>query len=203
LQCVAVCCSVLLCIAVYCSVLHCIAAPALMRSRPYISSSQHIQACCWVLQRVAACCSVLQCVAVCCSVLQGVAVCCSIHLLNCKVDMTCHRANTSKRVAVWCSMLQCLAVSCSVLQCLAVYCRIHLLFCKKKMDMTCHRANTSYLCIAVLVGSLKFSFAKEPYKRDNILQKRPIFFFRPTAIKPTHPILVNTAIALSCSKFLF
>jgi len=55
LQCVAVCCSVLLCVAVCCSVLQCIAV------------------CCSVLQCVAVCCSVLQCIAVCCSVLHRVA----------------------------------------------------------------------------------------------------------------------------------
>ena len=39
-----------------------------------------------------------------------------------------------------------------------------------------------------LVGSIKFqvSFAKEPYKRDDILQKRPIFLIDPT--DRSHPI---------------
>jgi len=39
-----------------------------------------------------------------------------------------------------------------------------------------------------LVGSikLKVSFAKEPYKRDNILQKRLIIFFDPN--NRSHPI---------------
>jgi len=60
LQCVAVCCSVLLCVVVYCSMLQCVAV------------------CCSVLQCVAVWCSVLQCVAVWCSVLQCVAVCCSV-----------------------------------------------------------------------------------------------------------------------------
>ena len=72
LQCVAVCCDVLIrrigytqqgllqCIVVCCSVLHCAAF------------------CCSVLQCVAVCCNMLQCVADCGSVLQCVAVCCIV-----------------------------------------------------------------------------------------------------------------------------
>jgi len=61
-------------------------------------------------------------------------------------------------VAVCCSVLQCVAVCCSVLQCVAVCCR----WC-------------SHMGWLQLVGSLKLkvSFAKEPYKTDDILQKRP------------------------------
>jgi len=90
--------------------------------------------------------SVLQCVAVCCSVLQCVAVCCSV--------------------------LQCVAVCCSVLQRVAVC-------CKTSHDFLCLNA---YVGVALAMGwlrsvdslKLQVSFAKEPYERDYILQKRPI-----------------------------
>ena len=49
--------------------------------------------------------SVLQCVAVCCSVLQCVAVCCSVLLVSNVYDTSIV------------SVLQCVAVCCSVLQC--------------------------------------------------------------------------------------
>ena len=175
LQCVAVCCSVLLCAAVRRSVLQCVAV------------------CCSVLQGV-----VLQCIAVCCTVLQ--------HLLLCEVDLTCHRANTSRRVAGCCRVLQRVAVCCSVLQCVAVCCSVlpHTpALLQNRYDMSSSQHILSlYCCISRLSKNIGL-FAKEPYKRDNILRKRPIFFFRPTAIEPTHPIFQNTTIALSCFKFLF
>jgi len=69
LQCVAVCCSVLL--SRY-NKRHCACACLALRHIRYACCV----VCCSVLQCVAVCCSVLQCVAVCCSVLQCVAVCC-------------------------------------------------------------------------------------------------------------------------------
>jgi len=83
------------------------------------------------------------------------------------------------------SVLQCVAVCCSVLQCVAVY-----------IDKTFHGVAATYISVGAfwvcvreqkrerhdspmlwlwLVGSIKLqvSFAKEPYKRDAILQKRP------------------------------
>ena len=94
LQCVAVCCSVLLCAAVCCSVLQCVAV------------------CCCVLLCVAVCCSALLCVAGCCCVLQCVAVCCNVlqcvavssawithgAVLRLRVSYTCARVNHTTRV---------------------------------------------------------------------------------------------------------
>jgi len=96
LQCVVVCCSVLLCVAV--------TLPPVPDTPKSISVSVLLlySACmCYrVIKCVTACCRVLQCLAVCCSVLQCVAVHCSA--LQC--------------AAMCCSVLQCVAVSCSVLQ---------------------------------------------------------------------------------------
>ena len=65
-------------------------------------------------------------------------------------------------VAVCCSVVQCVAVCCRVLQCVAV-------------SLISHRqyVNMGWLRF---VGSLKLwvSFAKEPYKRKDILQKKPV-----------------------------
>jgi len=71
LQCVAVCCSVLIVPP----------APLVIHSvitRLDCSELQSVAVCCSVLQCVAVCYNMLQCVAVCCSVLQCVAVCCSV-----------------------------------------------------------------------------------------------------------------------------
>jgi len=69
-----------------------------------------------------------------------------------------------------CTMLQCVAVCCSVLQTLT---RWYL------CDSLIYVGHDSLICVGhdLSVGSLKLlvSFAKEPYKRDDILQKGPIF----------------------------
>ena len=109
LQCVAVCCSILLqCVTVCCSVLQCVAVCC---SVLQVSMAIIRLLCCSVLQCVAVCYSVLQCVAVRCSVLQCVAVCCSV--LQC--------------VAVCCSVLECVGVCCSVLQISMAIIRLHVL----------------------------------------------------------------------------
>jgi len=99
-----------------------------------------------VLQSAAVRCGVLQCAAVCCRVAQCAAVCRSVPQCG----------------AVWRSVLQFDRVDMGpcVLQCAAVCC--------------CEHTTMRWLR---LVGSLKtqVSFAKEPYKRDYILQKRLIF----------------------------
>ena len=164
MQYVAVCCSVLQCAAVCCSVLQCVAV------------------CCSVLQCVAECCSVLQCVAVCCSVLQCVALCCTV--LQC-IAVHCSvlpAYNTKKYLGRSC---------CSVLHHqsklksqpathLSVYTKVSSKSeCKHsskyQVDFCCRvlQCAMGWLCV---VDSLKLhvSFAKEPYKRDDILQKRPI-----------------------------
>ena len=126
-----------------------------------------------MLQCVAVCCSVLQCVAVCCSVLQCVVVCCSV--LKC--------------VAVCCSVLQCAAVCCSVLQCVAV---------RRSVFVTTIWSDMGWLR---LVGSLKLqvSFAKEPYKRDDILQKRPIILRSLLIVAPPH---IRLHSELTCNSVL-
>jgi len=102
-------------------------------------------------------CSVLCCVAASCSVLQCVAACCSV--------------------------LQYVALRCSVLQCVAVCCSI---FCRYTFWHPTYLFYSTQILIRLppampmgwlrLVGSLKWwvPFAKEPYKRDDILQKRPV-----------------------------
>ena len=105
-------------------------------------------------------CSVLQCVAVRCSVLQCVAVCCSA--LHC-VKRNVGRSQHIRVYVVCCSVLQYVAVYCSMLQCAAL--------CQTK----CWK-EPAHIGWLRLVGSFKLhiSFAKKPYKRDDILLKRPI-----------------------------
>ena len=100
LQCVAVCCSVLQCVAVCCSVLQCIALRLGIVRR---QSAQHLYSDS-VLQDIALCCRVLQCVVTCCSVLQRVAACavCSTWRWRAAVSVL-------QFVAVCCSLLQCVA----------------------------------------------------------------------------------------------
>jgi len=93
--------------------------------------------------------SVLQCVAVCCSVLQCVAVCCSV--LQCD--------------AVCCSVLQCAADCCSVLQCVLI---LFFILVSSMIEIVHGVATISRLLKLIVF------FAKEPYKRDYILQNRPI-----------------------------
>jgi len=86
-------------------------------------------------------------------------------------------------VAVCCSVLQCVAVRCSALQCVAVCCSMLQVYARYQNVcgswvseiLMCHTA-WYHMGWLRLVGSIKsyISFAKEPYKRDNILQKRPI-----------------------------
>jgi len=79
---------------------------------------------------------------------------------------------------VCCSVLQCVAVCCRELQCGAVCCCV-----VNKWPFLCMssyqgvtRVTQEGMRWLQLVASLKLqvSFAKEPYKRDDILQKRPI-----------------------------
>ena len=86
------------------------------------------------------------------------------------------RCNTLQRVAhatLWCNRFQCVAVCCSVLQ-------------RQPYPTPC----TVFCAMGWLrlVGSFKswVCFAKEPYKRDDILQKRTYNFKEPT--NRSHPI---------------
>ena len=140
------------------------------------------------LQRFAVCCSVLQCIAVTCSVSQCAAVRCRV--------MQCG--------AVWCSVAQCGAVWGNVLwgsyddqrhsvvrcgavehggnalwgHCWAMYCGVATMMCGKMWRSVRQWGVMEKLTMGLLrsVESIKLhvSFAKEPYKRDYILQKRPI-----------------------------
>ena len=137
--------------------------------------------------RISVCCSVLQCVAVCCSVLQCLVVSCSVlQLLQCG--------------AVCCSALQCGAVCCSVLQYVAgnhsttnlrrcttwlscLQCIYTNIFVYAKETYNISKQTKTWKAHVHeqwrwlrFVGSVKlyFSFAKEPYKRDYILQKWPV-----------------------------
>jgi len=143
-QCVAVWCRVVLCVAVWCSVVPCVAVW------------------CSVLPCGAVCCRVVPCVAVWCSVVQCVAVCCSV--LPCGA-VWCRVVPCG---AVCCRVVQCGAMCCRVVQCVAVCCRM-----LQSVAVPCRHVHTGWL---QWVGSIKFyvSFAKETYKRDNILQKRRI-----------------------------
>jgi len=73
------------------------------------------------------------------------------------------------------SGLQCATVSCSVLQCLAVSCSVlqRIPTTEDGLGVECILIHMGWLW---LVGSIKLQvyFAKEPYKREYILQKRPI-----------------------------
>jgi len=112
------------------------------------------------------------CVAVCCSVLQCVAVSpfndkTRIHA--CVASMYVLPTSMSRvlqRGTVRCSVLQCVAVCCSVLQCLCLWrhASIHILSATKGMGWLQSEGSIK----------LQVSFAKETYKRDYILQKRPI-----------------------------
>ena len=115
---------------------------------------QYVAVCCKVLQCVAVCRSVSQCVAVCYSMLQRAAACC-----------------------IRCSELQCVAVCCNV------DLSISLTLCLFLLSKLCFILSVAEGVKIIhdmgwlrLVGSLKLqvSFAKKPYKRDDILQKRPI-----------------------------
>jgi len=161
LQCVAVCCRVLLCVAgrqvtshtQYVYVLQCV-ANVLQRVALCCRKTIHVAytlcicvaVCCRGLQCVAVCCSALQCVAVCCSVLQSVAECCRVlqSVAVCCVVLQDHELH---RIYLYVYVLQCFAV----LQCVAVCCSMLLNFalcCRK----TSHVAHISG-CVALFAAA--------------------------------------------------
>jgi len=81
-------------------------------------------------------------------------------------------------VAMSCSVLPCVAMSFSVLQCVAGCCRVLQcvsVCCSMLQGVQCvaaAREVSEHHVLAVRYHTQ--SFAKEPYKRDDILQKRPI-----------------------------
>jgi len=147
-------CSVLLCVTVYCSLLGCCSelwtsntwnAAHFMTQRTTFSS-------CSVLQCVAIWCSVMQCLILCCSVLQYATVCCSVSPYVVVIEHEKHGAFMTRM-----PFSPHFAVSYISTPCL----------------LPLHQCHMGWLR---LVGSLKFqiSFAKGTYKRDDILQKKPI-----------------------------
>jgi len=199
LQYVAVCCSVLQCVAMCRSVSQCVAEQCECLPRvgqvPTASGS-------WC---VAVCCNVLHCVAVCCSVLQCecAAVCCSV--LQCVLQLQC--------VAVCCSVLQCVAVCCSVSQCVVLrmctqsqpsdHAEERWSFAAAAARFSVNIAQTSahihigWLRLVVLL-KLQVSLVKEPYKRDYILQKRPIIS-RSLHIVATPHVIAKTSAHIEMS----
>jgi len=148
-----------LCLSLMCSRWHTTAYAATLHRCVAVRCSelQRDTVCCSVLQCIAVRCSVLQCVAAyCCSVLQCVAVCCS----------------ETQWVAACCSVCCCselqrvavcvVAVSC----CGSEFCRVRC--CRWSV------LNVQQIAHHSVCSHTALSFAKEPYKRDYILQKRPI-----------------------------
>jgi len=149
LQRVAACCSVLLCVAVCCSVRVCV---RLCTHKYPFMSSQCVSVCCSVLQYVAACCSVLLCGALCCSVWQCVAMCGNV--LQCVAVSFLHtRYSLSSKGHEPCVAVQ----THTVLQCVAVRCSV-------------------FFAYPILAVERQGVYKKErrDFKRDNILQKRPM-----------------------------
>jgi len=147
-------------------------------------------------------CSVLLCVAVCCSLLGCCSEVWTSNTWSLVHFMTRMTTFSSCSVlqcdAVWCSVMQCVIVCFNVLQYVTVCCSVsqYVVFIKHEkhgsfmahMTFSLHFA-VSYVCTPCLwllhqchmgglrlVGSLilQISFAKETYRRGDILQKRPI-----------------------------
>jgi len=144
----AVCCSVLQCVAVCCSVLQC------------------------VLRCAAVYCSVLQCVAVCCGALQCVAVSHSCHKLPMNCTSATVLANLNQQT-IWINSP--MLIHPRAVKLLNKWLLANLLMYNywRIYWASWRLASMGWLR---LVGSFKLyvSFAKEPYKRDHILQKRPV-----------------------------
>ena len=151
----------------------CCSVKGAMLSR--LKSKCTLQVCCSVLHSVAVCCSVLQCVAVCCSVLQCVAVCCSVLqcvAVCCSVKGVMHSRLMSRCTLQGCvCVCVCACVRVCVCACMCVRVRVCTSVCVYVSDSVLE-TGMGWLR---LVGSLKLnvSFARETYKRDYILQKRP------------------------------
>jgi len=157
-----VCCSVLQCIAVCCSLSFDLQRNeyAALPSSVCCSVFQCVAVCCSVLHYVVVCCSTLPYVAGCCIMLQCVAVCCI--MLQCVT--VCYRLSLC---VAWCySAFQCVAVYFSVLQSLTQL---------KWVECAALRCG-EWVLVPISEGTWHVSFAKEPYKRDHILHKRPITF---------------------------
>jgi len=205
LQCVAVCCSVLQRVVV---------CDRLLRIHQNIydmyvavccsccSVLQCVTVCCSVLQCVAVCCIVLQCVAVCCIVSHRVAVCCSVLQCVAVLVYVSATAATARRSRFnTCAGLFEFAYRALFIH---VYgsCHTHtgLFWFTYRVLLTCYFSQRNddvlvqivpYMGWLRWVGSLKVqvSFAKETYKRDDILQKRPIILRRPYLFFDPHRAL--------------
>ena len=123
---------------------------------------------CSALQCIAVHCSVLQCVAVRCSALQCVAVHCSVLHPLWRDDVGAKPCRQHMCVRTCVRVYVCLCVPyCVFLLCLLMY------FVWLFSGLFGLKIHIGWLR---LVGSmkLKVSSANEPYKRDYILQKRPV-----------------------------
>jgi len=116
--------------------------------------------CCTLLQCVVHCCSMVQSGAACCSVLQCVAVVCFSELTF-FLPMFCFQNGL-----IFCVFILGVCVCVCVCVCVSLQHTATRIF----------RLRAHTMGRLQLVGSLKcqVSFAKEPHKRDYILQKRPI-----------------------------
>jgi len=105
-------------------------------------------------------CSVLRCVAVCCSVLYYVAVCWNVSHIQ--------WSHIHSGRYIWGTSMY----DCNTLQ---IMYNGHCTWGTTMYD--CNTLQIIYMPWLWLVGSIKLSvsFAKEPYKRDDILQERPIY----------------------------
>ena len=100
-------------------------------------------------------------------------------------------------------MLQCVAVRCIMLQCIATNFRTVLHSGQCLQHMRCILVDMGWLR---LVGFLKsvVSFAKEPYKRDDILQTRKSSYsLIPSFSLPNQPIFRFLFLSLSLPPSLF
>jgi len=147
---------------------------------------------CNTLRRIATHCNVLQRTATHCKALQRTAKHCNA------LQRTATHCNALQRTATHCNALQCTAMHCNALQCTATHCNAlqrtatqcnaskHTpTYCNALQRTASHYTALQRAIKALLhtgmgwlrfVGSLKWyvSFAKEPYNRDDILQKRPV-----------------------------
>jgi len=132
---------------------------------------------CNTLQHTATHCNTLQYTATHCNTLQHTATHCNT------LQHTATHCNTLQHTVIYCNTLQHTATRCDTLHHTATNCNtleIQRFFCdQKKLTRIFGKWHGVEIDMVLLrlVGSLDLyiSFAKAPYKRDDILQKRPIF----------------------------
>ena len=180
LQCIVVCCSVLQCVAVCCSVLQCVAAcliHTIQRSIRRLPTCRSFTFWRYISRQTPKNRP--------CLLLQPLAMHCSRLCLKCRVlfAATCHVSNVRKSEAFWRrgrrrANLNRIWSAVLVLICQARRRVVWSCVCERPEDrvIDAHLCAIAYLTFVWLVRSIKLhvSFAKEPYVKDNILQKRPM-----------------------------